>query len=159
MKTQKFFFISEISAFTIQVLIFFCLTLLMSNFLTIESDLIKFAENKLNSKKEFMYTFISTIFASGLLTLIQKLIDDNNAFWHKIIDDTLLELPRIIYLFGSSIVAISIAVGIYLKMNPHADSSINYNFFFIYGLFLACMFFIYGCGLKFLLVRKTLQSK
>lgn len=160
MKNPTFLFIlSELFAFLIQVLIFFCITLLISHFLTIESALIKFAENKIDSREEFVFTIIATIFVLGILTTIQRLINHKEEFFHKLIDDTLLEIPRVIYLFGSSIVATTISLGIYLEKNPNADNGINSGFFFLYTPILAFAFFSYGCGLKYFLVRKTLKSQ
>ncbi|OSI08911.1 Uncharacterised protein [Neisseria animaloris] len=67
------FLIEELAAFFTQVLIFFCVAMLLSNGLSNEADLIKFAESKLASHKEFLFTLIATIFALGLLTTMQKL--------------------------------------------------------------------------------------
>ncbi len=153
------FFISELVAFVTQILIFFCVGVLLSKVLSNETDVIKFAENKLGSWQEFTLTLIATIFALGLLTTIQRLWNSENGFWNKTIDNTLLEFPRTLYLFGSSLTAAAIVVGLYLWLNPNADTENNPILFIRYSIVFAMTFFIYGCGVKFLLVRKTLRKK
>ncbi|MDO4696831.1 MAG: hypothetical protein Q4A49_04800 [Neisseria sp.] len=156
-KNFSSFIIEELLAFLIQFIILFCVIVLLSNCLSNEDVLVKFAESKLDSTHELFLTFLATIFALGLLTTIQKLLGDKYTFWNKIIDNTLLEFPRTIYLFGSSLTSVTASVGLYIKLHPNNKD--NPTFFFTYAIFFAIVFFIYGCGMKYLLIRNTLKNK
>ncbi|KLT73678.1 hypothetical protein PL75_01665 [Neisseria arctica] len=150
------FFIEELVAFGMQTLILFVVIVLISNFFQNSTELIKFSESKFVSIREFFLTLLGTIFAIGILTTIQRLVDDRSNFLSKIIDNTLLEFPRIIYLFGSTLVAVTASIGIYLLIEP--DGVNNPTFFIGHSLLFAVSFFVYGIAIKYLLIKKVFKE-
>lgn len=145
----------ELCVFSAQVLVIFLVAFFISDSLSSEERLTEFVTGKINmhTMKELGFTLFAATFVLGLLTLIKEVAP--SSYVEKITGEILLELPRTIYLFGSSITASMVAVAFFLSGHPQAATQPASGYFLLSALF-ALSFFAYGCIAKaFLLARRA----
>ncbi|HTN29905.1 MAG TPA: hypothetical protein VL178_03610 [Pseudomonas sp.] len=150
------FYLTELCVFLSQVLIIFLVAYFISDMMQSEERLSSFVSSKVNALtfREFWLTLFSATFVLGLLFIIREMAPSR--FVEKIATEVINELPRTIYLFGSSMTALTAAVAVFLAVNP-TENAIPAAGLFGTSLFFAFIFFVYGCGAKFLLIRKKRQ--
>ncbi len=143
----------EFCVFAAQILVIFIVAYFISDSLS-EERLTEFLNGKINAHtmKEFGLTLFAVTFVLGLLALVKELVPSR--YVEKISTEVLLELPRTIYLFGSSITASTIAVTWFLASHPEATKQPASGYFWL-SIFFAFTFFVYGCGAKWLLLRRA----
>lgn len=143
----------ELCIFASQVFVFFLVAVFTSDFLRSEQRLTEFSESKVNSNtmSELGITLLAITVALGVLSILSTLAPSK--FVERLSREILQELPRTIYFFGSSITAITMAVAVYISNHP-TTSTRPASGFAAMAAFLAISFFIYGCGLKALLLVK-----
>lgn len=143
----------EFCVFAAQVLVFFIVSYFISDSLSSEDRLTEYIKLKMNTNtmSELGLTLFSTTFVLGLLTLIKEV--SSSAFVEKISGEVLFELPRTIYLFGSSITAATIAIALFISSHPQAAPHPASGYFGL-SAFFAISFFAYGCGAKAMLMSK-----
>jgi hypothetical protein len=155
-KSKKLWFtflFVEFCVFASQVLVIFIVSYFISDSLGNEERLTKFVLGKVNTEtmSELGLTLFATTFVLGLLSLIKEV--SSSPLVEKITGEILSELPRTIYLFGSSITAATVAIAVFLSTHPEAANKPASGFFALSAGF-AITFFAYGCGAKALLVAK-----
>lgn len=144
----------ELCVFAAQVLVIFVVAYFISDSLASEERLVEFVSGKVNTHtmKELGLTLFAVTFVLGLLALVKELVRSD--YVEKVSTEVLLELPRTIYLFGSSITASTIALAFFLSSHPEATKEPASGYFWM-SAFFALSFFAYGCTAKagFLLKR------
>lgn len=147
----------EFCVFSAQVLTIFIVAYFISDSLASEERLTQFVTGKVNTHtmKELGLTLFAVTFVLGVLALIKEIVSSNYA--EKVSTEVLLELPRTIYLFGSSITASTIAIAFFLSSHPEATSQPASGYFWL-SAFFALSFFGYGCGAKALFLSKRAKS-
>lgn len=153
---MSFVFI-ELCVFIAQVLIIFIVAYFISDSLDSEKRLTEFVNGKVNSAtmKELGLTLFSATFVLGLLTLAKEFIPSK--FVETISSEIILELPRTIYLFGSSITASTLAIASFLSSHPEVTTRPTPNYLWA-SAFFAVSFFTYGCAIKLILLIKQKHS-
>lgn len=152
----EFVFI-EFAVFLSQALVIFIVTFFLSDMLKNEERLTTFVTSKLNdfTISELGLTLFAVTFVLGLFYIIKEM--STSSLVERIASELIDELPRTIYLFGSSITAITAALAIFLLQNPDS-SQIQASRFFVMSLFIGISFFGYGCLIKAGLKRKKAQT-
>jgi len=147
----------ELCVFAAQVLVIFIVAYFISDSLSSEERLMEFVNGKVNMHtiKELGLTLFSVTFVLGLLALTKEVVP--SSYVEKVSGEVLLELPRTIYLFGSSITASTIAIAFFLSSHPQAATQPAVGYFGL-SAFFALSFFGYGCGAKVLLLSKRAES-
>lgn len=151
------FFLIEISIFLTQILIFFFVAFFISHMFSNETRFTEFINGKLNTQTlpELGITFIVFLAVLGGLNLLDD--KQTNPLLEKIIREVKNDLPRMIYLFGSSITATTLAVAAYVYVNPQ-ESIKPLNYFF-HASFFAINFFVYGCVMKYYLLPENVKKE
>lgn len=147
----------EFCVFAAQVLVIFIVAYFISDSLASEDRLTEFVNAKLNmhTLKELGLTLFAVTFVLGLLALAKEFVPSD--YVEKVSTEILLELPRTIYLFGSSITASTIAIAFYLSDHPEAAKQTASGYFWL-SAFFALSFFGYGCIAKGILLAKRAKS-
>ena len=150
--------IKELSVYVSQIMIFFCVTFLISNQLTDQKSLEAYISTKANDFfiKEFLFTFLSTIFIVGLLTVLNRTI--SNSIISDVIDEVVDSIPRTIYIFGSSYTGIILAITLFVTYRPELKTMTPVAWLSL-DILLGVIFFTYGYILKFALCRKAKNSE
>lgn len=150
----------EISAYISQVAVFFLVAILMSNLLQDEKTLAELINSRVGPG--FWREIICTIFASlawlGTLSVTSACLPSKA--WTQIIRDTLNELPRTIYFFGSSVSGLMLAAAVAEWFHP-ALRHLAYRFSGV-AFSWAVVLFAYGFMLKLMLQtgeNKTLECR
>lgn len=148
----NFWFI-EFCVFISQVVVIFFVSFFISDMFRSEGRLTEFVNGKVNTNTitELLLTIGALIFVMGALAVAKEFIPSNMV--EKIAGDVLHELPRTIYLFGSSITAVTAAVATFIYNHPESTSKPAAGFFAMSAMF-AFTFFAFGCGAKALLTLK-----
>jgi len=149
---QNKVFLTELAIYVAQLLIFALIALLVSGFLTDEATLHRILEERINdlSLRELAATLISVFAMIGILSFIK---DRTGAkFLDEIMSSVYEELPRTIYLFGSSVGGTLITLSFYLisssKSQP-GDIRLGYGTIMLALLFSIAFFFTgYICKIK-----------
>lgn len=151
------FALIELCVFIAQVLIIFIVAYFISDSLDSEKRLTEFVSSKVNptTMKELGLTLFSVTFVLGLLTLAKEFIPSK--FVETISSEIILELPRTIYLFGSSITASTLAIASFISNHPEVTTQPTPNYLWA-SAFFAISFFIYGCSIKLALLIKQRNS-
>lgn len=147
----------ELCVFAAQVLVIFIVAYFISDSLASEERLTEFVNGKVNTHtmKELGLTLFAVTFVLGLLALVKEFVP--STYVEKVSTEVLLELPRTIYLFGSSITASTIAIAFFLSSHPEATKQPASGYFWL-SAFFALSFFGYGCGAKGVLLLKRTKS-
>lgn len=143
----------EFCVFSAQVLVMFIVAYFISDSLASEERLTEFVSGKVNmhTTKELGLTLFAVTFVLGLLALVKEFVP--SAYVEKVSTEILLELPRTIYLFGSSITASTIAIAFFLSSHPEATTQPASGYFWL-SAFFALTFFGYGCVAKGVFLAK-----
>lgn len=147
----------ELCVFLAQVLMIFIVAFLISDSLSSEERLTEFVIGKvhMHTMKELGFTLFAATFVLGLLTLIKEVAP--SSYVEKITGEILLELPRTIYLFGSSITASTVAIAFFISGHPQVATQPASGYFLL-SAFFALSFFAYGCIAKALLLARKAKS-
>jgi hypothetical protein len=147
------FFIIELTIFAFQVLTIFIVAFFISDMFTSEQKFNGFISGKINAVtvKEFLLTLFSVTFCLGLVTIAKELAPTN--FISRITTEILDEIPRTIYLLGSNVTAVTLAIAVYLPQKSSTTIPVAGGLYIVSLLF-AVVFFMYGFGIKALLVRR-----
>ena len=139
----------EVAAYGSQVAVFFLVAILMSNLLQDEKTLAELINSRVGPS--FWREIICTIFASltwlGTLSVTSACLPSEA--WTQVIRDTLNELPRTIYFFGSSVSGLMLAAAMTEWFHP-AFRHLAYRFSGI-AVSWAVVLFVYGFLLKLML--------
>lgn len=151
------FFITEALVFVSQVVVFFLVAFFTSDLLRNEERLAEFAASKINNNtiSELGLTLLAITFALGSITFIKEVAPPSGII-ERLSREVLHELPRTIYFFGSSLTAITLATAIFISNHPQPNS--KPAVFVFMSSFSAITAFVYGCGLKTLLIKKERQK-
>lgn len=151
------FIITELFVFLSQVFVFFLVTVFTSDFLRNEERLAEFIKSKINSHTwgELGFTLLAITVALGVIAIIKEMA--SSKFVGNIAREVINELPRTIYVFGSSITAMMLAVAVFYYNQPPAASKQAQSFFVMAGLF-AIATFTYGFGIKAALTLKARKA-
>lgn len=141
------FILTEFCIFAAQTLTLFIVAYIISDSLSNEDRLMGFINGKINTTtmKELGLTLFSATFVLGLFSLIQEISSSHHL--KKISREVLFELPRTIYLFGSSITASTIAIAFFLSSHPQSTAEPVAGYIGL-SAFFAITFFVYGSALK-----------
>ena len=152
--TKLMFFATELIIFAAQVFVFFLVAVFTSDFLRSEERLTEFIKTKINNNTwgELGFTLLAITVALGVISIIKQI--STSRFLDKIAQEVFIELARTIYVFGSSVTAIMLAVSVFLYNKPQPTSGPAKKYFIMAGLF-AITTFIYGFGFKALLAAKA----
>ncbi|GAD31294.1 hypothetical protein L4D04_22215 [Photobacterium angustum] len=152
-QTSKQFILNEFIIFLSQIVIFFMVTIFVSNFLSNEDKLVNFLNQKINdgTKSELFLSLLAILFVIGLFTTLDKIFDNKQI--NLYIDEVLYEIPKLIYTLGSSVSGAMLASTLYLIFNPTpeitaiktAGSAVSFAF----------IVFVYGCFFSYMFKRKT----
>lgn len=148
------FFVTEFFVYLSQIFMFFVVAALSSKMLSSETILVEYVNSKISEHSiwEVFYVVLGSIFIVGFIYIIMRLFEQK-LFLENLADEVLAEIPRAIYLFGSSSVGGLIASAIFIQIHP--DSSANASkLYFLAGAF-GLAVFLYGAGLSYILKRKT----
>lgn len=150
----KFIF-TEFIVFLSQVAVFFSVAIFTSNFLSSEEKLVKFSEQKINEGTlgELGLTFVAILLVIGLFSAIGRVFD--NKYVEPFINEILCEMPKTIYVFGSSATGVMAAISLFIHLNPDSNSSVQAQGFAVMTLVFAIMMFIYGCAFSYAFKRKS----
>lgn len=152
-KSRILFFIHELALYASQIFIFFLVAVFASDFLKSEERLVDFSKARLNDGTglEFIYVFIATFTVIGILKMLEEFISS------RVIKDVLLdvvkEVPKIIYLFGSTATSVMIASALYLYQNP--DPKTPLKGMVVVTIIFTAVIFIYGSTASYMLKRKS----
>ncbi|RXS44608.1 hypothetical protein EST55_03770 [Idiomarina sp. 29L] len=148
----KFVF-SELVIFMSQVLVFFMVAVFTSNFLNSEEKLVEFANQKINdgSLTEVGLTFLAILVVIGLFSALGRIFD--NKYVEFYVNEVLCEMPKTIYVFGSSATGTMLAISLFIYRNP-AEGASAQGFAALSFLF-AFMMFLYGVAFSYAFKRKT----
>lgn len=151
------FFLIEISIFLTQILIIFFVAFFISHMFSSETRFTEFINGRLNTQTlpELGITFIVFFAVLGGLNLLDD--KQTNPLLGKIIREVKSDLPRMIYLFGSSITATTLAVAVYVYIHP--QESIKPFNYFGHAAFFAINFFVYGCVMKYYLLPENVKKE
>jgi hypothetical protein len=147
----------ELCVFAAQVLVFFIVAYFVSDSLASEERLAEFLSGKINAYtvKELGLTLFAVTFALGLLAQIKVIVP--SSYVEKVSTEVLLELPRTIYLFGSSITASTLVLAIFISSHPEAVNKPASDYFWLSACF-ALSLFGYGCAAKYFFFLKRVKS-
>lgn len=142
----------ELAVSISQVLIFFFLSLFSSNFLRHKEALTKFVDQRINNTTftEFWFTILSIIVVSGLFSFLLHAAKDNKSIGH-VATQVLLEMPRTISIFGSSVLAMLLAAAIHLHYFPEPNENPSFIKFASIGLLFWLISFVYAFSIKWIL--------
>ncbi|WP_160151764.1 hypothetical protein [Microbulbifer sp. ALW1] len=143
----------ELSVSISQTAIFFFLALFSTNFLRDKEALQAFMERTVSTATfpQFWLTILSIFVVSGFLfALIQAF--RNNAYVELIALQVLLEIPRVISIFGSSVFALMLAISIHLWFFPEENEPFASKFI-VLGLLFWSASFIYSFALRLIFRR------
>ncbi|MDP2762642.1 MAG: hypothetical protein Q8O64_19950 [Sideroxyarcus sp.] len=151
------FWVTEFFVFLSQVAVIFLVAFFISDMFHSESRLTEFVNGKINTNTmtELLLTLFAITFVMGLLAIAKEIIP--SSLFEKIAGEVLNELPRTIYLFGSSITAVTAAVATFIYNHPDSTNKPAVGFFTM-SVFFALTFFAYGCGAKALLTLKKAHN-
>ena len=139
----------ELSVSIAQTAIFFCLAMFSSNFLRDKSSLTAYADHKINSTTfpEFFLTLLAILVVSGILFFLLAATKESPRVL-SIAKGVLMEMPRTISIFGSSILATLLAVGIHVYNFPEPGGSSSFGKALTIGFMFWVVSFIYSFGIK-----------
>ena len=148
----KFIF-TEFVVFLSQIAIFFTVAVCTSNFLSSEDKLVEFSEQKINDGTlgELGLTFLAIILVIGFFSALGRVFD--NKYVEQYVNEILCEMPKTIYVFGSSATGVMAAISLFMQLNPTSDTSAQG--FAAMTLLFAFMMFTYGCAFSYAFKRKT----
>ncbi|OOS23552.1 hypothetical protein [Moraxella pluranimalium] len=150
MKRLLSFIANEFPIFAMQSLVFALVMAFSSNFFRDTKAFEDFASSKLDSLTvtEFTFTCLAVLVIAGLLSLFEKVTknmgENSSDILGSAVDKLLLEMPKLLYLIGSSIGTLGIVYGIITR-----ECLILRAYAFIW-----VMFFFYGSIFTFFLTPK-----
>jgi heme/copper-type cytochrome/quinol oxidase subunit 3 len=147
----------ELCVFAAQVLVFFIVAYFISDSLASKERLAEFLNGKINTYtlKELGLTLFAVTFTLGLLAQIKVIVP--SSYVEKVSTEVLLELPRTIYLFGSSITASTLAIASFISSHPETIKQPASDYFWL-SAFFALSLFGYGCTAKYFFLLKRGKS-
>jgi magnesium-transporting ATPase (P-type) len=150
------FIFIEFCIFISQVAVIFFVAFLISHMFSNETRFTEFISGKLNAQTttELGLTLLAVTFVLGVLAILKQL--EPSSLLEKIVNEVISELPRTIYLFGSSITAISLSIAVYAYIHP--QETLKPLNFFAHAAFFALSFFTYGCLLKYYFLPKSVRQ-
>lgn len=153
--TIHFVFI-EFCIFISQVAVIFFVAFFISHMFSSESRFTEFITSKMNAHTmtELVLTLIAVTLVLGILAILKQI--SSSALLEKIVSEVINDLPRTIYLFGSSITAITLSVAVYINIHP--EEAIKPFKYFASAAFFALSFFTYGCLLKYFLLPTSIRE-
>ena len=139
----------EVAAYVSQVAVFFLVAILMSNLLQDEKTLAEIINCRVGPGfwREIVCTFFASLAWLGALSVTSACLPSKA--WTQIIRETLNELPRTIYFFGSSVSGLMLAAAVAEWFHP-ALRHLAYRFSGV-ALSWALVLFAYGFVLKLML--------
>lgn len=151
------FFVTELFVFLSQVFVIFLVAVFTSDFLRNEDRLVEFVTSRVNKNflSELGLTLLAITVAIGLLTIVKTFGPEGKI--EALSQKLLTELPHTIYFFGSSITATTLSVAIFTA-NHSQSESMQASSYSAMAAFFAISTFIYGFGLKALVLSKTKRN-
>jgi hypothetical protein len=145
----------ELLVYVSQILIFFFVTLFISDLLRDENQLVSHLNSKVNENTllELVAIMLAIPVTLGIICGIAKAAPETSLI-QLLSDKVLAEIPRTAYFFGSSISGTVLAVGLYTQLHPHTPSP-PIEFWLITAVILALVGFIYGCIFAYAFKHKT----
>lgn len=150
---------SELLLFGIQIVIFFIVAILFSYFFSSEGRLVEYVNSKVSDKTlgEFGFTLLAITIVLGALSFVSAAATSKTV--QQLSREVLLEAPRTIYFFGSTIASTGFAVSLYIQLYPPREAIVLPSAgFFEMAVLIALLSFSYGFGLKALLTRGLRKS-
>lgn len=146
-------FRTELFVFLSQVFVFFLVAVFTSDFLKNEQHLAEHIKIKVNNNtfEELGLTLLAITVALGTIFIIKQIIQLEIV--DRVASEILIELPRTIYIFGSSITGLMLAVAWFYLINQSTQPNMARTFILISVVF-SIIAFLYGYGLKVALARK-----
>ncbi len=156
-KTQRnslWLLAEELSISIAQTAIFFFIAMFSSNFLRDSAALAAYANQKINGTTfpEFFLSLLSILVVSGVLFFLLAATKESPRVL-SIAKNVLMEMPRTISIFGSSILATLLAVAIHLHIYPDPSGSSSFAKALTIGFMFWVASFAYAVGLKHLLAQ------
>lgn len=143
----------ELCVFLTQTLIFFMVIVYTTNFLSSEKELVGLINQKINqgTVKEFFLTLLAILTVIGFVTILAKAAESKQS--EHYVNICIREIPRTIYLLGSSVVAVMLSIIVFSMFKLSNEQrqamdivkfiylTITYFFvFFICGFYLNSLF-------------------
>jgi hypothetical protein len=147
-KSGSWLLAEELSVSVAQTAIFFFLAMFSSNFLRDKGALTEYATQKISGTTftEFFLTLLAILVVSGVLFFLLVATKESPRVV-AIAKSVLMEMPRTISIFGSSILATLLAVGIHLYNFPESESD-SFGKSIAIGLLFWLVSFVYSFSLK-----------
>lgn len=144
----------ELLLFVFQVLTFFIVAFITSYMFSNEERLTAFVSERINATtmENLGLTLFGVTFCFGLVAIAREVIPGN--FIERVSRELIFELPRTIYLFGSSLTAATIAIALFIGKHPSASHTPSKDFL-VMSFFFGLVFFLYGYGIKALLLHRS----
>lgn len=148
------FVLSELVIFLSQVLVFFMVTIFATDFLNSEDTLLRISTQKMSGTtiNELGLTIIAILLVIGIFAAFGKIFE--HKYVEHFVNEVLYEIPRTIYIFGSSVTGVMLAIAWFNHSNPGA-STLNTAQMVTISAFTAIVMFAYGCILSIAFKRKS----
>lgn len=143
------FALMELATFTCQTFIFYMVAVVSSDLLSDEDRLVAYVSSRIGSiaVQELCIVVPVSFLVVGVL---HTLSDKCSSRWAKrLIDRVLQDIPRTIYLFGSSVAGVLLALSTFSYKS--ADPNIVTGSIVFVSAIAAITFFLYGCFVSYFL--------
>lgn len=147
------FVLMEFATFVCQTSIFYMVAVLSSDLLSDEDRLVAYVSSRIGSTAvlELCIVVPVSFFIVGVLHTVS---DRCSSRWIKrLIDKVLQDIPRTIYLFGSSVAGVLLALSTFSYKS--ADPNVVTGSIIFVSAIAATTFFVYGCFASYFLSRKS----
>ena len=147
------FALMELATFVCQTSIFYMVAVLISDFLSDEDRLVAYAGSRIGNiaVQELCIVIPVSFLIVGILYTVS---DRCSSRWtERLIDRVLQGIPITIYLFGSSVVGVLLALSTFSSKS--ADPNIVTGSIVFVSTIAATIFFAYGCSASYFLSRKS----
>lgn len=143
------FFLIELATFICQMFIFFMVAVVISVFLSDKDRLVAYASSRLGDIA--IQELVTVIFVSfAIVGVLYPLSNRHLSRWaERLIERVLQDIPRTIYLFGSSVAGVLLAICIFSLRS--GDPSIVATSSAFLSIVSAIAFFAWGCLISFYL--------
>jgi drug/metabolite transporter (DMT)-like permease len=150
----RIFIIAELCVYISQIIIFFFVAVLTSNLLRDEKQFEIYINSKINENTSFELTatVLAIAVTLGIIAGIAKAATKTSLI-ERVANEVLAEVPRTVYVFGSSISGTLLAWALFSQLHPDPQTSIG--FLLYVALFAAFAGFIYGCFFAYMLKDKA----
>ncbi|MEL7068617.1 MAG: hypothetical protein AAGN15_08210 [Cyanobacteria bacterium J06581_3] len=139
----------ELATFTCQTFIFYMVAVLSSDLLSDKDRLVAYVSSRIGNiaVQELLIVVPVSFLVVGML---HTLSDKYSSRWAKrLIETVLQDIPRTIYLFGSSVAGVLLALSTFSHRS--ADPSIVTGSIVFLSVIAAITFFLYGCFVSYIL--------